>query len=285
MYWEGSGRIFKLKNNFLHDSVFLQPIMFLPHNLLFAYFYLSVRIVLSVLLPQYITDIRRLQVAELSVHAVPALANAGPNCDPCADLQKVIVQSTKRTNVWQDNFKLTHFTPVVSHCIFLNITNARIPHERGARLRQIGPFGLKQTPSTGLGYGLDDRGIVLESRRQKRFSVQQSVQTGLGAHPASCFQWIPTALAPKVTHPSCYDIQNVNIHLLLYIFAWLFSIRWQILKSWAQENNIVLQKVIFVAGFRWTLSREGILGSGRLVPWILSSYWVETAWRPSRCPS
>ena len=88
---------------------------------------------------------------------------------------------------------------MVSHCIFLNITNAQIPHERGARLRQIGPFGLKQAPSIGLGYGLDDRGIVLESRRQKRFSVPQSVQTGFGAHATSCFQCIPAALAPKVT--------------------------------------------------------------------------------------
>jgi len=88
---------------------------------------------------------------------------------------------------------------VVSHCIFLNITNARIPHERGTRLRHIGPFGLKQAPSTGLGYGLDDRGIVLESRRQKRFSIPQNIQTGFGAHPASCFQCISAALAPKVT--------------------------------------------------------------------------------------
>ena len=81
----------------------------------------------------------------------------------------------------------------------LNITNAQIPHERGTRLRQIGPIGLKQAPSIGLGYGLDDRETVLESRQQKRFSVPQSVQTGFGAHQASCFWYIPAALAPKVT--------------------------------------------------------------------------------------
>jgi len=36
------------------------------------------------------------------------------------------------------------------------------------------------------------------------------------------------------SHPSCYD--GLTIHLLLHIFAWLSSIRWQILKPWAQEN-------------------------------------------------
>jgi len=82
------------------------------------------------------------------------------------------------------------------------------------------------------------------------------------------------------SHPSCYDVQNVTVHLLLYIFAWLSSIRWQILKPWAQEKYLVLQKVIFIAGFSWTLRREGILGSGRLVPWILSSYWVEIGLTP-----
>jgi hypothetical protein len=32
---------------------------------------------------------------------------------------------------------------VLSHRVFFNITNARISHERGARLRQIGPIGLR----------------------------------------------------------------------------------------------------------------------------------------------
>lgn len=31
---------------------------------------------------------------------------------------------------------------VVTHCGLLNITNARTPHERGARLHQIGTIGL-----------------------------------------------------------------------------------------------------------------------------------------------
>jgi len=29
MYWEGSGKISKLKNGFLHESILLQPIMIL----------------------------------------------------------------------------------------------------------------------------------------------------------------------------------------------------------------------------------------------------------------
>lgn len=32
---------------------------------------------------------------------------------------------------------------VVPHCVFLKINNARIPDERGARLHQIGPIGLR----------------------------------------------------------------------------------------------------------------------------------------------
>jgi hypothetical protein len=79
-----------------------------------------------------------------------------------------------------------------------------------ARLRQIGPIGLKQTPSIGLGYGLDDRGIVLESRQQKRFSVPQSVRTGFGAHQASCFEVYTSGACLKGntdrSHPSCYDV-------------------------------------------------------------------------------
>lgn len=68
---------------------------------------------------------------------------------------------------------------VISHCIFLNITNARIPHERGARLRQIGPVGLKQAPSTGLDYGLDDLGIVLESGDRRDFLFRREFRPAL----------------------------------------------------------------------------------------------------------
>jgi hypothetical protein len=39
---------------------------------------------------------------------------------------------------------------VVSHCVFLEIKNARIPHQRGARLRQIGPVGLKPALSINI---------------------------------------------------------------------------------------------------------------------------------------
>ena len=35
--------------------------------------------------------------------AVPALANAGPDCDPCGGPLKVIVQSKKVTNFWYIN--------------------------------------------------------------------------------------------------------------------------------------------------------------------------------------
>jgi hypothetical protein len=40
---------------------------------------------------------------------------------------------------------------VVSHCVFLKITNARIPQEQGTRLRHIGPIALR--PALGAGYG------------------------------------------------------------------------------------------------------------------------------------
>jgi hypothetical protein len=32
---------------------------------------------------------------------------------------------------------------MLTHCVFLKIPSARIPHYRGARLRQIGPIDLK----------------------------------------------------------------------------------------------------------------------------------------------
>jgi hypothetical protein len=80
---------------------------------------------------------------------VPALANAGPDCDPCGGPLKVIVQREKKgLTVWYIKIsykiiiKSVRELCVVSHCVFLKITNARIPHERGARLRQIGPIGL-----------------------------------------------------------------------------------------------------------------------------------------------
>ena len=35
----------------------------------------------------------------ITIQPVPALANEGPDCDPCGGPLKVIVQSKKRTNV------------------------------------------------------------------------------------------------------------------------------------------------------------------------------------------
>ena len=59
---------------------------------------------------------------------MPALAHAGPDCDPRCGPLKVIVRDLC----------------VVSQCVVLKITNARMPQERGARVREIGPIGLRQ---------------------------------------------------------------------------------------------------------------------------------------------
>jgi hypothetical protein len=61
---------------------------------------------------------------------MPALANVGPECDPCGRPLNVIVQNKNRTDilVFQSKFgwKIEMF-----HCIFFIITNAQIPHECG----------------------------------------------------------------------------------------------------------------------------------------------------------
>jgi hypothetical protein len=41
-------------------------------------------------------------------------------------------------------YKISPKLFAVSHCLFLKIIRARIPLERGARLRQIGAIGLRQ---------------------------------------------------------------------------------------------------------------------------------------------
>jgi hypothetical protein len=44
----------------------------------------------------------------------------------------------------------------------------------------------KSTVGIATGYGLDDTRVGVESRQDQEFSLLYSVQTGSGAHPASC---------------------------------------------------------------------------------------------------
>jgi hypothetical protein len=74
---------------------------------------------------------------------MPALAKAGSGGDPCGGPPKVIVQSKRRTNILVYQGKLGWKITMLHFLSFLKITNARIAHKRGARLRQIGPTGLR----------------------------------------------------------------------------------------------------------------------------------------------
>jgi hypothetical protein len=64
--------------------------------------------------------------------AEPALTNAGPNCDPRGGPIKVIVQSKNKgltfwyTNVSYKIIKSVRELCVVSHCVFLKISNVQI---------------------------------------------------------------------------------------------------------------------------------------------------------------
>jgi hypothetical protein len=71
---------------------------------------------------------------------VPALADAGPDCDPCDGSLKVIVQRERKQGLtfWYTDvsykivMKSVRELCVVLHCVILKITKGRIPHERGA---------------------------------------------------------------------------------------------------------------------------------------------------------
>ena len=73
----------------------------------------------------------------------------GPIAILVAGPYKLLCRAIKGLAFWYINvsckiiIKSVRELCVVSHCVFLKITNARIPHERGARLRQIGPIGLR----------------------------------------------------------------------------------------------------------------------------------------------
>jgi len=57
------------------------------------------------------------------------------------------------------------------HCLFLKINNARIPDERGARLHQIGPTGLRSGgPALLIGYRNPSVNAI---RRQNRCSFHE----------------------------------------------------------------------------------------------------------------
>jgi hypothetical protein len=79
------------------------------------------------------------------VRSVPALGNAGPDCDACGGHVILIVQSKKNIDVlvsYKTIIKYVRELWVVSHCIFLKITIVRILHERGTKLGHIGAIGL-----------------------------------------------------------------------------------------------------------------------------------------------
>jgi hypothetical protein len=82
--------------------------------------------------------------------------NAEPDCDTCGWPQTLVCRvKQKGLKFWYINgsyeviVKAAREICVVSHCVFLKIIRARIPHERGAprkrgaRLLQICPVGLR----------------------------------------------------------------------------------------------------------------------------------------------
>ena len=86
---------------------------------------------------------------------MPALANAGPDCDPCSWSLKVIVQSKEKkklTNFWYINvsykiiIKSIRELCVISLWVLLKITNARILKEDGAPV-SAGPDWVKSVQS------------------------------------------------------------------------------------------------------------------------------------------
>ena len=86
-----------------------------------------------------------------------ALANAGPDCDPCGGPLKVIVQNKEGLKFWYINVSkiknsnglclsfLYIFNKIVKRVIYLIFPMSAGPRNSGARLRQIGPVG--QSPA------------------------------------------------------------------------------------------------------------------------------------------